>query len=147
MTVSRYLLLLVSLLLTANVSANNQVTSLLDRSYQQSRDGNLDQALLTVQQAAKLEPGSSLVHTRLGGVRILRQEYSDGIRDFQQAIMLDQKNASAFVGLAVSYLHLGKYSLARAALQEAGNIDPSKQPEIDRLQDWIKQRTVSSTHQ
>jgi Flp pilus assembly protein TadD len=114
---------------------------LLEQSYRQTSSGDLDAALKTLQAAADKAPESSLVHTRLGGVRVLRQEYSAGIKDFQQAIMLDQQNATAFIGMAVAYLHLGQYNLARAALDEAGKLDPSKQAQIDRVLGWIDQRT------
>ena len=113
---------------------------LLALSYEQTKAGNFDDALQTLQSAAKQLPESSTVHTRLGGVRILRKEYSAGIKDFQQAITLDQTNAAAFVGMAVAYLHMGKYNLARAALNEAATQDPTKQPEIDKVLSWIDQR-------
>lgn len=124
--------------------AASSTDSLLQQSYEQSKAGNLDEALKTLQLAVKNDPSSSVARTRLGGIHILRQEYSKGIQDFQQAIMLDQKNASAFLGLSVAYLHMGKYNLARASLQEAGNIDPEKQTEIDNVLAWIDERTGNS---
>ncbi|MEN8178288.1 MAG: tetratricopeptide repeat protein [Pseudomonadota bacterium] len=138
-------LLLISFILilfaSGNALSGNSTDALLDLSYEQTKAGKLDDALSTLQQAVSEDPSSSLAHTRLGGIRVLRQEHSEGIKNFQQAIMLDQKNASAFVGIAVAYLHTSRYSLARAALNEAGKIDPSKKPEIDQVLAWIEQRT------
>jgi cytochrome c-type biogenesis protein CcmH/NrfG len=51
--------------------------------------------------------------------------------------MLDQGNADAFVGMAVGYLHLGEYRLAREALKEAGRLAPQKKEEIDRVLAWL----------
>lgn len=113
----RRLLVLVFILpltLVCHALANNSVEQFVDRAYEQTTVGDLDAALKTLQQAVAEHPQSSLAYTRLGGVRMLRKEYSDGIKDFQQAIMLDQKNASAFIGMAVSYLHMNQYGLARA---------------------------------
>jgi tetratricopeptide (TPR) repeat protein len=143
-------LLLIALTLTLLVSGNalgsNGTDALLDLSYEQTKAGKLDDALSTLQQAVSKDPTSSLARSRLGGIRVLRQEYSAGIKDFQQAIMLDQNNSTAFVGMAVAYLHMSQYSLARAALDEAGKIDPAKKPEIDKVLAWIEQRTQSTAH-
>jgi tetratricopeptide (TPR) repeat protein len=143
-------LLLIALTLTLLVSGNalgsNGTDALLDLSYEQTKAGKLDDALSTLQQAVNKDPTSSLARSRLGGIRVLRQEYSAGIKDFQQAIMLDQNNSTAFVGMAVAYLHMSQYSLARAALDEAGKIDPAKKPEIDKVLAWIEQRTQSTAH-
>ena len=145
------LLLVIALVpfLSGTVFGNSATDSLIEKSYQQTQEGDLDQALITLEQAVKQDPDSSLARTRLGGVRVLRQEYSAGIKDFQQAIMLDQSNASAFVGMAIAYLHMGQYSLAEAALDEAGKLDPAKKPEIAEVQAWINQRmsgTSGSAH-
>ena len=136
-----FIVLSLTLLASANALGSNSTDGLLELSYEQTKSGKLDDALSTLQQAVSKDPMSSLAHTRLGGVRVLRQEYSTGIKDFQRAIMLDQNNASAFVGMAVAYLHMGQYSLARAALDEAVKLDQSKKPEIDQVLAWIEQRT------
>jgi Flp pilus assembly protein TadD len=124
---------------------DNGTETLLQQGYAQTEAGNLEQAEKTLQQAVSQAPDSSLAYTRLGGVRVLRQNYTAGIKDFQQAIMLDRNNATAFVGMAVAYLHMTQQSLARAALQEAMRLDPAKKPEIDKLLAWLDQRSQTST--
>jgi len=133
-------------LLCAPVFASNGTDQLIEKSYQQSAEGKLDEALTTLQKAIEHDPHSSLAHTRLGGIHLLRQEYGEGIKRFQQAIMIDQNNASAFVGMSVAYLHQGKYSLARKALNEAERLDPSKKAEIAKVTHWIDQRTAAKHH-
>ena len=127
--------------LNGPATAEDETQALLNRGYEQTQAGQLDEALDTLQLAVNKAPDSSLAYTRLGGVRLLRQEYTDGIKDFQQAISLDQTNAVAFIGMSVAYLHMSQYSLARAALDEAVRIDPSRKPEIDKVVAWIEQRS------
>ncbi len=126
------------------VRASNGVESLIEKGQSQASEGKMDEALATLTSAVEQYPDSSLAYTRLGGVRVLRQEYSLSIKDFQQAIMLDQENASAFVGLAVAYLHLGQYTHAKGALREAEKRDPAKKDEIDKLLVWIDERSAST---
>jgi Flp pilus assembly protein TadD len=124
---------------------DNDIEALLQQGYAQTEAGKLEQAEQTLQLAIRKAPDSSLAYTRLGGVKVLRQEYAAGIQDFQQAIMLDRDNATAFVGMAVAYLHMGQQSLATAALHEAMRLDPAKKPEIDKVLAWIDQRSKTAT--
>lgn len=126
-------------------AAEKDLNGLLEQGYLETQKGQLSDAVKTLQSAVALAPESSLAHTRLGGVYVLNQSYRDGIESFQQAIMLDPSNSNAFVGMAVAYLHTGQFTLARAALDEAGKLDPQKQPEIDKLQAWIDQRAGKNT--
>lgn len=128
-------------LLAVAAHANDATQELIQQGYELTAAGKLDEALTILQQAVAADPTSSLARTRLGGIRVLRQEYAESIEEFQQAIMLDQQNSAAFIGMAVAYLHNGDYSLAKASLAEAGNIDPTKQSEIERIYAWIEQRT------
>ena len=102
----RYLFLLIVISTATLASADTE--SLIKQGYEQTAAGDLDQALATLELAVEGDPDSSLARTRLGGVRILRQEYSASIKDFQQAIMLDNKNAVAFIGMSMAYLHMGQ---------------------------------------
>jgi tetratricopeptide (TPR) repeat protein len=106
----------------------------------------LEQALLTFRQVVDEDPTSSLGYTRLGGVQLLRQQYRAGVESFQRAIALDQQNSDAFVGMALAYLHLGDYGLARESLKQAQLRYPAKREEIERVMAWIDQRSTASTH-
>ncbi len=128
------------------VHAADELNSLLERGQKQLDAGQLDEALASYQQAVQKDPNSSLAYTRLGGTRLLRQEYGDSITDFQQAIMLDQTNAGAFLGMAMAYLHLGRYELARQSLNEAERLDPSKKAEISKVRTWLDSRSDSPPH-
>jgi tetratricopeptide (TPR) repeat protein len=119
---------------------------LMEQGQQQLDAGELEQAEATFKEAVAQNPDSSLAHTRLGGVYLLRQDYKAGIDNFQRAIALDQDNADAFIGMALAYLHLGQYGLARASLQEAERIAPAKREEIEKILAWIDQRSMESSH-
>ena len=126
--------------------AGNGFDGLIEQGQVQAREGKLDEALATLQRAVDSEPRSSLAYTRLGGVQVLRQEYGASIKSFQQAIMLDQGNADAFIGMAVAYLHTGQYQMAREALKEAGELAPAKKQEIGNVLAWLDQRSGETGH-
>jgi Flp pilus assembly protein TadD len=145
---SRSILLAVALstAVVPPIWAGSGARILIELGISQANEGRLDEALTTLQRAVAENPGSSLAYTRLGGVQLLKQEYSSGIESFQQAILLDQGNANAFVGMGVAYLHLGQYALAREALSEAEKLAPSKKAEIGRVRAWIDSRSTAGTH-
>ena len=134
-------LICAAVLLTLRVSAG-ETESLLARGEKLLEEGRIPEAVQTLRQAVAAHPESSLAYTRLGGAQVLSQDYGGGIDSFKQAIGLDPKNADAFVGLAVAYIHSARYPLARAALVEAKRLDPSKTADADRLIAWIDQRTA-----
>ena len=102
--------------------------------------GESDAALATLDQAVAADPQSSIARTRLGGARLMRQEYSAAIEDFRGALAVDPNNADAFVGMAVAYLHSGDYTLARAALEEARRLAPEKGAQIDQVLVYLDRR-------
>ena len=110
------------------------------------QQGKNQEALEVLNRAVAANPKSSLAYTRLGGAQLLQQQYAAGIENFRQAIMLDGKNADAFVGMAVAYLHTARYDMARAALEEAKGIDASKTAEVDKLIAWIDERAGARAH-
>jgi tetratricopeptide (TPR) repeat protein len=119
---------------------------LMQQGQRQLDAGELEQAELTFNEVVAQNPDSALGYTRLGGVQLLRQDYRAAIDSFQRAIALDQSNADAFVGMALAYLHMGQYGLARASLQEAQRIAPAKRDEIEKVLAWIDQRSAAPSH-
>lgn len=129
-----------------STTAQESIEQLITEAQALSESGDLAQARARLMRAIETDPQSSLAHTRLGGVELLQQDYQSGIKRFQQAIMLERKNADAFVGLAVAYLHLGRYALAREALKEAQTLGPPKQQDIDKVLAWLDQRSSRNGH-
>jgi Flp pilus assembly protein TadD len=114
--------------------------ALIAASEAELAQGKADEAVATLERAVAADPKSSQAHTRLGGARLMRQEYSAAIQDFRNALAADPTNADAFVGMAVAYLHSGDQALARAALEEARRLAPAKGPEIDRVLGYLDRR-------
>jgi tetratricopeptide (TPR) repeat protein len=122
--------------------AQESVEKLITDAQLFSESGDLSQAHAKLMKAIETDPQSSFAYTRLGGVELLQRDYLSGIKRFHQAIRLERNNADAFVGLAIAYLHLGRYTLAREALKEAEKLGPSKQQDIKKLMAWLDQRSV-----
>ena len=114
--------------------------SLLQKGETLLNECKLPEALAALQQAVATEPNSSRAFQRLGGAQLMSQDYAGSIQSFQRAISLDANNADALVGMALAYLHGGRYGQARSALVEAKRIAPAKGPKIDEVIAWIDQR-------
>ena len=135
--------LIVLLVLSQTVAAAD-IGELIRQGETKLQAGEIDAAARVFEQAVAQDARSPLAHTRLGGALLLKQEQTAAIGQFREAIMLDSRNAQAFIGMAVAEIHLGRYALARAALVEAKGIDPAKGQEIDRLVVWLDGRESSS---
>lgn len=121
--------------------ASSEAQALLEQGDGQSQSGDLDAAFSSYQRAVESDPQSVDAHLKLAGLQLVRRDYKGSINSFQTVIRLAPDNANAFVGLGIAYLHLGSYSRARAALQEALKRDPSKQADIQNVLDWIDVRS------
>lgn len=108
-------------------------------------DGQIDAALQLCGELAQSMPGSAPLHTRLGGLLLLKQDYPAAIRSFQTAIgQAAEGSTGAFIGMGMAYLHLGQYGPARAALEEARRLKPAAAPDLDRVLAWLDSRAVDS---
>ncbi|MDR2001378.1 MAG: tetratricopeptide repeat protein [Zoogloeaceae bacterium] len=67
-------------------------------------------------------------------------KYSDAIHAYQDIIGSDSSNALAWVGLGLAYLHAGDHDLARAALDEAIRVDPSREAQLSELKASLQAR-------
>jgi len=80
---------------------------------------------------------------RLAGFYLGQNRLQEAVERFQQAISAGlptpEAQAKAFVGLGMSYLHLGRSALAQAALEEAVRLDASREPQIRPLLDKLAQ--------
>jgi Tfp pilus assembly protein PilF len=123
----------------------NSVNALIEQGEAQLERGETQSAIRTLNEAVTADPNSSLAHTRLGGAYLLSQDYRGAIDQFQQAIGSDSRNAGAFIGLGMAYLHLKQAGPAKAALTEAKRLDPSQRADIDSLLARIEQ-TASAHH-
>lgn len=89
---------------------------------------------------------------RLGGFYISQNRLADAINAFQSSLTKGlpspKLESRAFLGMGIAYLHFEKTSLARAAFDEAANIDPSRADEIKLLLEEMdkKEKKGASAH-
>lgn len=121
-----------------------QASDLVREGEAKLQAGDIDAAVIILERAVEQDSDSALARTRLGGALLLRQDQAAAIVQFRKAIALDARNADAFVGMAVAEIHLGRYGVARAALEEAKSIDPEKGESVDAVIAWIDTRTDSA---
>ena len=108
-------------------------SSLLAKGYQQWSAGHLDQAAKSYEQAVKADSRSVEAHMKLAGLYIARKDYSASTREYHRVIGLDPKNAKAWIGLGIAYLHSGDKSLTRAAWEEALRLEPGRREQLAPL--------------
>ncbi len=70
---------------------------------------------------------------RLAGLLLSRNNYSASTKEYQRLIGLDPKNAKAWIGLGIAYLHSGDKSMTRAAWEEAMRLEPARQQQLAPL--------------
>ena len=128
------------LLTTAVVFAESDIQQYLTDGENALAAGQFDKALEFFQEAEKTGEQVEAVQHKLASVYLLKADYKNSIAHFQKLLGLNSKNSKAFIGLAISYLHLGQYDLAEAALKEAQQLPNNTPQDIDKLLDWIKTR-------
>lgn len=130
---NRIVILVVCCLLSSISFASPEAKSDLKEGDKLYAEGNLVGALGYFEKAVKQNPASAESWFKLARTQMLNNQHSDSVKSYQKAITLDQNNALAFVGMAISYMHIGQYTHAKASLNEASRIDPSKKVEVDKV--------------
>ncbi|QEP41901.1 tetratricopeptide repeat protein [Ectothiorhodospiraceae bacterium BW-2] len=87
-----------------------------------------------------LASAASVPLTEQANQQLLNQHYQQAVQSYQSAIRQGEEPGRAFIGMAIAYLHLGQYPLARAALDEARERKPHHSEEIDKLMIWLNGR-------
>jgi len=130
---NRIVILVVFSLLSSFCFASSEAMSDLKEGDKLYADGNLVGALGHFEKAVKQNPASAESWFKLARTQMLNNQHSNSVKSYQKAITLDKDNALAFVGMAISYMHIGQYNHAKASLTEASRIDPSKKAEVDKV--------------
>ena len=137
-----YLIVLIAGLAAAAGPLRSASETGLERAERLTREGRVDSALAVYRELSESQPDTAVVHARVGGMLLLKQNYAEAIRSFQIAIGLDpENNGSAFIGLGIAYLHMGQYGAARAALMEARRLKPESAADLEQLVAWLDSRT------
>ena len=140
-----YLIVLIAGLAAAAGPLRSASGTELEGAERLTREGRVDSALAVYRELSESQPDSAVVHARLGGMLLLKQNYAEAIRSFQIAIGLEPENSgSAFIGLGIAYLHLGQYGPARAALMEARRLNPESAADLEQLVVWLDSRAADT---
>lgn len=113
--------------------AESASSALLAQGYQEWSKGHLDKAQKLYEKAVQLEPGSVEARMKLAGLLLSGNNFVASIKEYQKVIGLDPKNAKAFIGLAIAYMHSGDKGLTRAALNEALRLEPARKDQLAPL--------------
>lgn len=70
---------------------------------------------------------------KLAGLLLSRNDFSASMKEYQRVIGLDSRNAKAWIGLGIAYLHSGDKSLARAVWEEALRLEPARKEQLAPL--------------
>lgn len=140
-------ILLAGSLLAGSALADSVAADALAQAESAWKTGRFEQAENAFKQALEQYPGASDVHARLAAFYLSRHRVRDAIEQYQQAITLSPENPRLFVGLAIAYLHQQSYSMARAMVGRALELDPDL-ANARKLSDYVeaKQRLVTEAH-
>ena len=101
-----------------------------DRLWAESR---IDDARGKFEQAVADAPQSAEARMKLAGLQLASGHYAEAKQGYQTAISLSGRNAKAWIGLGLAYLHAGDKELARAAFDEAIQIEPARRTQLAAL--------------
>ena len=86
--------------------------------------GRTEEARVALQKAITLEPEFAKPHEDLGRLFLILKEPGQAVRHFSQAIRLDDRQASAYSGLASALAQLGRLEEAETAHQRFIELSP-----------------------
>ncbi|MGE5386289.1 MAG: tetratricopeptide repeat protein [Betaproteobacteria bacterium] len=99
-------------------------TDLLAQADKHWAEGRLEPAQKAFEAAVAAEPAATEPRLRLAGFQLSRQQMAAAIANYQRVLGTEPKNAKAWMGMGLAYLHTGKQDLALAAFDEAMRYEP-----------------------
>ena len=79
---------------------------------------------------------SDILQVNLGTLEVQRDDWGQARERFGQAILFNNKNDKAWVGVAMSHYNLGEYDLANASLTNALDFNPLNRTAVHLLASW-----------
>lgn len=101
---------------------------------------NWNEAEEAFSQALKYDARNGYVHNNLGLVLYNQDKYAAAAREFEAAIVADDKVASRQVNLGLAYMSLRQFTKAESAFKRAMKLDPTNQEYVDLLQEAGERR-------
>lgn len=115
--------------------------SLLAQADKHWAEGRLEPAQKAFEAAVAAEPSATGPRLRLAGFQLSRQQIAAAVTNYQQVLGAEPKNAKAWMGIGVAYLHIGKQELALAAFDEAIRIEPRYAEKVAPLMAKLKAKS------
>lgn len=132
--------------LTGPVLAEPSAAELMKQGDAHWEANQPEQAMESYLAAEKADPTSVELLMKKAGLQMTTLHYSDAVASYQKAIGLDPKNAKAFIGMGVCYLHSGATTLAKAAFEEAIKIEPERhaqlKPAMDKIEESLQREAM-----
>ncbi len=95
-----------------------------------AKQGKLNCAVGSFEQAIRLDPQSAVTHDKLGEVRARAQQWSAAAAEFRLALKFKPAMASAHAGLGTALQNMGKTLEAEAEFHEALKLEPTLAPAL-----------------
>ena len=96
--------------------------------------GELDSAILYLEEAGKNDPGLSEGRTNLGSAYFTKKDYPQAIEALEQARKLSPESEIVLFNLALSYYSTGDKINARKVVEERVRLHPSFTPSLQLLE-------------
>jgi Tfp pilus assembly protein PilF len=125
------LILLAALCVSVGAQAAATATTAIEQGNRLWEEGKHEEAQKRFEEAVKADPKSVDAKMKLAGIQLTRLSYSGAILTYRDVLALDPKNAKAWMGMGMCYLHSGSREMARSAFEEALRADPSRKQQLE----------------
>jgi Flp pilus assembly protein TadD len=106
------------------VTRDNTVAHLHLGNYLLMQEGDIPQAIIHLQEAARLEPNLAEAHSQLGSALFLAGRKEESIKEFELTLLLNPLHTQAQCNLGVALQAVGRLPEAIIHLQEAVRLRP-----------------------
>lgn len=87
--------------------------------------GKLDEAIVSFQEAARLDPHNEFVHNQLGLLYAKKERDEEAFKEFAAVVKIDRRNTFALLWIGILYLKQNNMDRAFETFQEITAIDPN----------------------
>jgi len=101
------------------MSTKGTVQSLLLEEFRAREAGDFDKALELLDRILVVDPKCGEAHNNKGAILMMRERYTEAVRELEAAIGIDPSNAQAHNNLGACYFKLGRHEDAIPELQTA----------------------------
>jgi len=125
MSIKIFLLFMACLLFVLNHNAAHaaDINDIIFQGADYHYKGELDKAVASFQEAARLDPNNEYVHNQLGLLYAKKERTGDAFREFSTVVKIDRRNTFALLWVGILYLKQNDLDRAFETFQEITMID------------------------